>query len=152
VVGVVAETPAPWDPKLWPSLAETKELTRSLASSALGVWAARCLKAPLDKSPASLAVLDRYATLLNPRGTAPGPALGWVRHGAVLTGSYLGDLVCLHTGGRFSENDAAPEGPLRFEVLLPDGNAVYPVLFAYDRLSGKKMGSFVRFFEDCLGR
>jgi hypothetical protein len=34
-------------------------------------------------------------------------------------------------------------------VLLPDGNAVYPVLFAYDRLSGKKAGTFAKFFEDC---
>ena len=44
------------------------------------------------------------------------------------------------------ENDAAPEGPLRFEVLLPNGNAVYPVLFAYERLGGNKRESFARFF------
>jgi hypothetical protein len=113
------------------------------------VWAARCLKVPLDRTPASLVALDRYATLLNPRGNTPGNALGWVRLAALLTGSYVADLLCLHSGGRFSENDAAPLGPLRFEVLLPDGNAVYPVLFAYDRLSGKKAGTFAKFFEDC---
>jgi hypothetical protein len=149
VVSVLSTTPTPWDPKPWPSLVEAAELTRSLASSTLGVWAARCLKVPLDRTPASLVALDRYVTLLNPRGSAPGNALGWVRLAAVLTGSYVADLLCLHAGGRFSENDAAPLGPLRFEVLLPDGNAVYPVLFAYDRLSGKKAGTFVKFFEEC---
>jgi hypothetical protein len=148
IVSVVAETPTPWDPRPWPSLAEVEELTRSLASSTLGVWAARCLKIPLDRTPASLVALDRYATLLNPRGIAPSSAHGWVRLAAVLTGSYVADLLCLHSGGRFSENDAAPLGPLRFEVLLPDGNAVYPVLFAYDRLSGKRAGTFAKFFEE----
>jgi hypothetical protein len=152
VVIVAADTPTPWDPKLWPSLDEVKELTRAIASSALGVWAARCLKVPLDRTPASLRALDRYATLLNPRGSDPGSASGWVRHAAVLTGSYLGELVCLHGGGRFSENDAAPEGPLRFEVLLPDGNGVYPLLFAFEKLSGKKPGSFSKFFETCTQR
>jgi hypothetical protein len=149
---IVAETPTPWDPKPWPTLVEAKELVRSLASSALGVWSARCLKTPLDRSPASLAALDRYAQLLNPRMTDPGKSVSWVRHAAVLAGAYAGELVCLHAGGRFVENDAAPEGPLRFEVVLPDGRAVYPLLFAYDRLSGKKPGTFVKFFESCLGR
>jgi hypothetical protein len=146
VVSVATETPAPWDPRLWPTLDEARKLTRALSSSALGVWAARCQKMPLDRTPGSLAVIDRYATLLNPRGRDPGQALGWVRHAAVLTGSYVGELLCLHAGGRFVENDAAPEGPLRFEVLLPNGNAVYPLLFAYERLSGKKRETFARFF------
>jgi hypothetical protein len=148
----VAETPTPWDPKLWPTLAEARELTRALANSALGVWAARCLKTPLDRTPGSLRAFDRYAALLNPRAKDPGTTFGWVRHAAVLSGSYLGELVCLHAGGRFSENDAAPEGPLRFEVVLPDGRAVYPLLFAYERLAGKKPGTFAKFFESCLGR
>jgi hypothetical protein len=152
IVSVVAETPTPWDPKPWPSLGEVKELTRAIASSALGVWAARCMKIPLDRTPASLRALDRYAALLNPRGGDPGTTSTWVRHAAVLTGSYLGELVCLHAGGRFSENDAAPEGPLRFEVLMPDGNAVYPLLFAFERLGGKKPGSFSKFFEACARR
>ncbi len=152
LVSVVAETPTPWDPKPWPSLAEAQELTRALASSALGVWAARCAKIPLDRTPASLAALDRYATLLNPRGTDPGQAVSWVRHAAVLTGSYLAELASLHAGGRFTENDAAPAGPLRFEVLLPSGRAVYPLLFAYERLAGKKRETFAKFFEGCLGR
>jgi hypothetical protein len=146
VVSVATETPAPWDPKSWPTLDQARTLTRALSSSALGVWAARCQKIPLDRTPGSLTALDRYATLLNPRGRDPGQALGWVRHAAVLTGSYVGELLCLHAGGRFVENDAAPEGPLRFEVLLPNGSAVYPVLFAYERLSGKKRESFARLF------
>jgi hypothetical protein len=151
-VSVVAETPTSWDPKPWPSLAEAQELTRALPSSPLGVWAARCAKIPLDRTPASLAALDRYATLLNPRGADPGAAVSWVRHAAVLTGSYVAELASLHAGGRFTESDAATMGPLRFEVILPDGRAVYPVLFAYERLSGKKRETFAKFFEGCLGR
>lgn len=147
LVSVVTETPTPWDPKPWPTVERARALTRALSSSALGVWAARCQKMPLDRTPASLAVLDRYATLLNPRGRDPGQALDWVRHAAVLTGAYVGELICLHAGAKFVENDAAPEGPLRFEVLLPNGNAVYPLLFAYERLCGKKRESFVRFFS-----
>jgi hypothetical protein len=152
VVRVVAETPAPWDPKPWPALAQAQELTRAIATSALGVWAARCAKVALDRTPASLAAIDRYATLLNPRGTDPGQAVSWVRHAAVLTGSYLAELACLHAGGRFTENDAAPAGPLRFEVLLPNGRAVYPLLFAYERLVGKRRETFAKFFESCLTR
>jgi hypothetical protein len=146
VVSVATETPTPWDPKPWPTVDEARKLSRALSSSALGVWAARCQKMPLDRTPGSLAVIDRYATLLNPRGRDPGQARSWVRHAAVLTGSYVGELLCLHAGGKFVENDAAPEGPLRFEVLLPNGNAVYPLLFAYERLCGKKRESFARFF------
>jgi hypothetical protein len=151
-VSIVTETPTPWDPKPWPTLGEAKELVRSIASSALGVWAARCLKGPLDRTPASLSSLDRYVQLLNPRMTDPGRSLSWVRYAAVLAGAYAGELVCLHAGGHFVESDAAPDGPLRFEVLLPDGRAVYPLLFAYERLCGKKPGTFVKFFETCLGR
>ncbi|HEX6766188.1 MAG TPA: hypothetical protein VF103_11935, partial [Polyangiaceae bacterium] len=151
-VSIVTETPTPWDPKPWPTLGQVTELVRSISSSALGVWAARCLKSPLDRTPASLSALDRYVQLLNPRMTDPGPSLSWVRHAAVLTGAYAGELVCLHAGGRFVENDAAPEGPLRYEVLLPDGRAVYPLLLSYERLCGKKPATFVKFFETCVAR
>jgi hypothetical protein len=78
--------------------------------------------------------------------------VSWVRHAAVLTGSYVAELACLHAGGRFVENDAAPAGPLRFEVLLPNGRAVYPLLFAYERLAGKTRDTFTKFFESCLER
>jgi hypothetical protein len=129
-----------------------KNLTRALASSTLGVWAARCLKIPLDRTPGSLRALDRYATLLNPRGKSPGSTAAWVRHAAVLTGGYVGELLCLHAAGRFNENDAAPEGPLRFEVILPSGSAVYPVLFAYERFAGKRWGNFSKFFDEQVTR
>jgi hypothetical protein len=55
----------------------------------------------------------------------------------VLTGAYLGELLCLHAAGRWSENDAAPAGPLRYEVLMPDGSAAYPVLWTYEGLRGR---------------
>jgi hypothetical protein len=150
VVSVATETPTLWDPRPWPTVAEARTLTRALSSSALGVWAARCQKMPLDRTPASLAAIDRYATLLNPRGRDPGQSLGWVRHAAVLAGSYVGELFCLHGGAKFVENEAAAEGPLRFEVLLPNGNAVYPLLFAYERLCGKKRETFARYFAASL--
>ncbi|HEX6275578.1 MAG TPA: hypothetical protein VFZ53_21200 [Polyangiaceae bacterium] len=152
VASVATEAPTPWDPARWPTLQALKELTRALATSALGVWAARCAKVPLDRTPGSLRALDGYASLLNARGKSPGSADGWVRHAGVLAGGYLGELLCLHTGGRFSENDAAPEGPLRYEVLLPDGRAAYPLLFAFERFGGKRLGTFSKFFEEHAGR
>jgi hypothetical protein len=152
IVSVSAEMPTPWDPRQWPTLAEMKNLTRALASSTLGVWAARCLKIPLDRTPGSLRALDRYATLLNPRGKSPGSTAAWVRHAAVLTGGYVGELLCLHAAGRFNENDTAPEGPLRFEVILPSGSAVYPVLFAYERFAGKRWGNFSKLFDEQVTR
>ena len=150
-VHVVGVTPTPWEPRRWPSLSETKEMTRAITSSPLGVWAARCMKIPLDRTPASLRALDRYASLLNPRSATPASD-SWVRHAAVLVGGYVAELICLHGGARFSENDASPEGPLRFEVLLPDGRAVYPMLVAYERFTGKRTESIARFFESCLAR
>jgi hypothetical protein len=145
-VSVVTETPTPWDPRRWPELAEIQEMTRALANSAFGIWAARCLKLPLDRTPASLRALDRYGALVNPRGKAPS-ADAWVRHAAVLAGGYVGELLCLHTGGRFGENAAQAEGPERFEVVLPSGTKVHPVQFAYERFSGKRTGTFSKFFE-----
>jgi hypothetical protein len=121
-----------------------QEMTRAIASSALGIWAARCHKIPLDRTPGSLRAIDRYAVLVNPRGKRPS-ADAWVRHAAVLTGSYAGELLCLHAGGRFTEVDA--EGARRFEVSLPSGTKVEPVLFAYERFAGKRTGTFSKFFE-----
>ncbi|HEY3496805.1 MAG TPA: hypothetical protein VGK73_19035 [Polyangiaceae bacterium] len=131
------DPPAPWAPALWPEIAALGELGRSLPNSVLGVWAARVAKLPLDRTPASLPAIDRYVELIAPRPPSGTDAASWARRAAVLTGAYLGELMCLHAAGRWSENDAAPAGPLRYEVLMPDGSAAYPVLWTYDHLRGR---------------
>jgi hypothetical protein len=125
----------PWDPEPWPDLALLGDLGRSLPNSVIGVWAARVAKQALDRTPSSLPAIDRYMTLITP---VPGitSAAPWTRRPAVLTGAYLGEILCLHAAGRWSENDAAP-GPLRYEVLMPDGSAAYPVLWTYEQLHGR---------------
>jgi hypothetical protein len=131
-----ADPPNPWEPELWPDLKLLNELGRGLPSSVVGVWAARVAKQPLDRAPSSLAAIDRYIELLTPRPVNSVDAT-WARRPAVLTGAYLGEILCLHGAGRWSENDAAPAGPLRYEVLMPDGGAAYPVLWTYDQLRGR---------------
>jgi hypothetical protein len=145
------DPPTPWAPELWPDLKLLGELGRGLPSSVVGVWAARVAKQPLDRSPASLPAIDRYVSLLTPRPATSVDAT-WARRPSVLTGAYLGEVLCLHAAGRWSENDAAPAGPLRYEVLLPDGTAAYPVLWTYDRLRGRGRQTLSERVLGALGR
>jgi hypothetical protein len=132
----LGEPSTPWAPELWPDLTLIGEIGRALPSSVVGSWAARVAKLPLDRTPTSLPAIDRYLTLLMPHPPGSGDAAA-ARRPAVLTGAYVGDMLCLHAAGRWSENDAAPLGPLRYEVLMPDGTAAYPVLWTFDRLRGR---------------
>lgn len=128
--------PSPWGAELWPSLAVLPELGRNLPSSVIGSWASRVLHVPLDRSLASARAIERYVALLAPHRLDPPLEPSLARRPAVLSGAYLGELLCLHAAGRWAENDLAPNGPLRFEVVMPDGSAAYPVLWTHERLRG----------------
>jgi hypothetical protein len=145
----LGEPSTPWAPELWPDITSIAEIGRALPSSVIGAWAARVAKHPLDRTPASLPAIDRYLTLLMPHPPGSGDAAA-ARRPAVLVGAYIGDLLCLHAAGRWSENDAAPLGPLRYEVLMPDGSAAYPVLWTYDRLRGRGKLSLTERVENAL--
>lgn len=144
------DPPAPWDPSPWPELYRMVELGRGLPHSAIGAWASRVLRIPLDRTPASVEAIRRYLALVRPQPEAPpGKA---ERRAAVLAGAYLGELVCLHRAGRWNETDAAPEGPLRYEVLLPDGSGVYPVLLCHHEVTGYSRRDFNHAIQLLLGR
>jgi len=73
----------------------------------------------------------------------PTPTYPIHRYAAVLTGAYVGEVLCLNGGARWSENTDVPLGPLRFELVTPDGGAAYPVLWALERLRGQTKASIV---------
>jgi hypothetical protein len=123
----------PPDPCSQPQLHQMTELGRGLPASAIGAWASRVLGVPLDRTPRSVEAIRRYLALVRP--ALEGPSGKTERRAAILAGAYLGELVCLHRAGRWNETDAAPEGPLRYEVLLPDGSGVYPVLLCHDEVT-----------------
>jgi hypothetical protein len=49
--------------------------------------------------------------------------------------------LCLNAGARWSENEDMPRGPLRYEIVTPDGGATYPVLWSLERLRGQNRAS-----------
>lgn len=131
------DPPAAWSPEPWPTFSLFQTIGRVLPGSVLGTWAARIVQAPLDRSVASLGAIDQYLGLIAASAIAPEASGGWARRAAVLTGAYVGEVLCLNTGARWSENFDAPFGPLRFELVTPDGGATYPVLWTLDRLRGQ---------------
>jgi hypothetical protein len=144
--------PSPWDPEPWPPLSSLPELGRNLPGSVIGCWAARVLHVPLDRSLASAKAIDRYVSLLAPHRLDPPLAPTVARRPAALAGAYLGELLCLHAAGRWAENDLASSGPLRFEVVMPDGSAAYPVFWAHERLRGTERGSLEERLFAALGK
>jgi hypothetical protein len=144
------DPPAPWDPSPWPEVHRMVELGLGLPLSAIGTWASRVLRVPLDRTPESIEAIRSYLALIRP--AQEGPSGKVERRGAILAGAYLGELVCLHRAGRWNETDAAPEGPLRYEVLLPDGSGVYPVLLCHHEVTGYSRRDFSHAIHLLLGR
>jgi hypothetical protein len=130
------DPPTAWDPDPWPSFGMVELIGRVVPGSVLGTWASRMMQVPLDRSLASLAAVDQYLDLLATSAVAPDASGGWARRAAVLSGAYTGEVLCLNTGARWSENRDMPFGPLRFELVTPDGGAAYPVLWSLERLRG----------------
>jgi hypothetical protein len=137
------DPPTAWDPEPWPGFALFQLIGRVVAGSALGTWAARIAQVPLDRSVGSLSAIDGYLALLASSVVTPEASGGWARRASVLTGAYVGEVLCLNAGARWSENEDAPFGPLRYELVTPDGAATYPVLWSLERLRGQGRTSIV---------
>lgn len=135
------DPPSAWAPTPWPDFTFFQLLGRVVPSSVLGTWAARIVQVPLDRTLASLSAIDQYLSLLATSALPAEASGGWARRAAVLTGAYLGEVLCLNAGARWSENADVPFGPLRFELVTPDGGAAYPVLWTLERLRGQSGGS-----------
>jgi hypothetical protein len=131
------EPPSAWAPEPWPPFGLFQLIGRVVSGSVLGTWAARIVQVPLDRSLASLAAIDQYLALLATSAVVAEASGGWARRAAVLTGAYVGEVLCLNAGAHWSENLDAPFGPLRFELVTPDGGAAYPVLWTLERLRGQ---------------
>ena len=132
-----AAPPTAWDPAPWPDFGLYRTIGRVVPGSVLGTWAARILQTPLDRSLASLSAIDHYLSLLATSAVPPDASGGWARRAAVLTGAYVGEVLCLQAGARWDENETTPFGPLRFELVTPDGGAAYPVWWSLERVRGQ---------------
>jgi hypothetical protein len=137
------EPPSAWAPDPWPPFALFQRIGRVVPGSVLGTWAARIAQVPLDRSIPSLGAVDQYLALLATSDAVAEASGGWARRAAVLTGAYVGEVLCLNAGARWSENADVPSGPLRFELVTTDGGAAYPVLWALERLRGQSKTSIV---------
>jgi hypothetical protein len=144
------DPPAAWAPEAWPPFALFQVIGRVVPGSVLGTWAARIVQVPLDRSLASLGAIDQYLALLATSVSAPEASGGWARRAAVLGGAYVGEVLCLNAGARWSENFDMPFGPLRFELVTPDGGAAYPVLWMLDRLRGQPHSNIVERARNAL--
>ncbi len=130
--------PSPWDAAEYPNPALLRKLGRALSRSVVGLYTAEFGGGPLDGSVTSVSALDNYVALLAPPTAAPEGARGWVRRAAVIVGAYLVEVLCENVGASYAPNDSAV-GPLVYEVVLVDGAVTHPVLYAYERLAGKRM-------------
>jgi hypothetical protein len=126
-----------WDPAPWPDFGTYRTIGRVVPGSVLGTWASRSAHLPLDRSIASITAIDQYLTLLATSVAQPDASGGWARRAAVLTSSYVGEVLCLQAGANWAENAEVPFGPLRFELVTPDGGAAYPVLWSLERARGQ---------------
>jgi tetratricopeptide (TPR) repeat protein len=129
--------PTPWDPEIWPNLAQIGVVGSHLGRSPVGMFCA-AVELPLDLSFASLRAVDRYVTLLAPPLAPPDPEAVWVRRASVLVGAYMGEVLRATRGGNWE--------PLRSElraeayrVALPGGVTALPVAAAFERLSGRRL-------------
>ncbi|MEP7049567.1 MAG: hypothetical protein ABJB12_04410 [Pseudomonadota bacterium] len=130
--------PAPWDPALWPSPRMMPRLGLAFSQSVVELYCAEFGSGPLDRKLSGLHALDNYATLLAPKGTRAAASARWVQRASVLVGAYLGEVLREATGAAWRDAaDEAPTGPDSYALLLPDGGSAYPVLQAFERLSGQ---------------
>ncbi|HEY8944593.1 MAG TPA: hypothetical protein VIM73_10045, partial [Polyangiaceae bacterium] len=141
--------PSPWDPEPWPALHRVSELGRLLPQSVVGAYCAR-VASRLDHSVSSVAILDRYVTLLAPPKAPPALEAGWTRRVAVLLGAYLGEVLIRALGARWLEQDR-PDGPAAYRIALRDGSQTTPIARALDRLSGRRAGPLSDYVSRIVG-
>lgn len=129
--------PTPWDPEMWPTLAQMSVVGSHLGRSPVGMFCA-AVELPLDLSFASLRAVDRYVTLLAPPLAPPDPEAVWVRRASVLVGAYMGEVLRATRGGNWEPLRSEPRAEA-YRVALPGGATALPVAAAFERLSGRRL-------------
>ncbi|MEO7034464.1 MAG: hypothetical protein ABI548_11220 [Polyangiaceae bacterium] len=138
--------PAPWDPALWPSPRMLPRLGLAFSQSVVELYCAEFGGGPLDRKLNGLHSLDSYATLISPAGAPAAPGARWVQRASVLIGAYLGEVLRDATGAAWRDSaEEVPSGPESYTLLLPDGGSTYPVLQAFERLSGQDTAPLSRY-------
>jgi tetratricopeptide (TPR) repeat protein len=137
--------PAPWDPAEWPSPRMLPRLGLAFSQSVVELYCAEFGGGPLDRSLIGLLSLDNYANLLAPKGAHAPADARWVQRTSVLIGAYLGEVLREAAGAAWRDSAETPNGPDSYTLLLPDGGSTYPVLQAFERLSGKDTAPLSRY-------
>ena len=137
--------PAPWDPAQWPSPRMLPRLGLAFSQSVVELYCAEFGGGPLDRSLVGLQSLDNYAELLAPKGAHAAAGARWVQRTSVLIGAYLGEVLREAAGAAWRDTAETPTGPDSYTLLLPDGGSTYPVLQAFERLSGKDTAPLSRY-------
>ena len=138
--------PAPWDPAQWPSPRMLPRLGLAFSQSVVELYCAEFGGGPLDRSLNGLHSLDSYATLIAPKGAHAAVGARWVQRASVLVGAYLGEVLREATGAAWRDAaEEVPSGPESYTLLLPDGGSTYPVLQAFERLSGQDTAPLSRY-------
>ncbi|MEO8905599.1 MAG: hypothetical protein ABI488_23950 [Polyangiaceae bacterium] len=138
--------PAPWDPALWPSPRMLPRLGLAFSQSVVELYCAEFGGGPLDRKLNGLHSLDSYITLISPPGARAAPGARWVQRASVLIGAYLGEVLREATGAAWRDcAEEVPSGPESYTLLLPDGGSTYPVLQAFERLSGHDTAPLSRY-------
>ncbi len=143
-IAIPMSPPAPWDPAEWPSSRMLPRLGLAFSQSVVALYCAD-VGGPLDRSLAGLHSLDAYAALLAPEHARPSPGVRWVKRAALLIGAYLGEVLREATGAAWRDESESPTGPESYALLLPDGGSTYPVLQAFERLSGRDTAPLSRY-------
>jgi hypothetical protein len=143
--------PAPWDPDSWPKLSLIPRLGRAISDSIVARFCANFGEGPLDRSLASLGVLEGYVGLIAPSKAPRAHDAPWVRRASVLIGAYVGEVVCQVAGAHWASIDGLPTGPESYTLRLKGGGKATPILIVYERLQGKRMQS-LRDYAEALTR
>jgi tetratricopeptide (TPR) repeat protein len=138
--------PAPWDPAPWPSPRMLPRLSLAFSQSVVELYCAEFGGGPLDRKLSGLHALDTYTALLAPEGSRAAADARWVQRASLLVGAYLGEVVREATGAAWRDvAEEAPTGPDSYALILPDGGSAYPVLQAFERLSGQDTAPLSRY-------
>ncbi|HEY3665235.1 MAG TPA: hypothetical protein VGL19_04515, partial [Polyangiaceae bacterium] len=144
-IAIPVAPPSPWDPAEWPSPRMLPRLGLAFSQSVVELYCAEFGGGPLDRSLVGLVSLDNYAALLAPQGTHASAGARWVKRASVLIGAYLGEVLREAAGAAWRDTAEIPTGPDSYTLLLPDGGSTYPVLQAFERLSGKDTAPLSRY-------
>lgn len=95
---------------------------------------------PLDYSPPSLAGIDCYLTILLPSGDQMDAIHSELEDQILLFGSYVGETFRKQLGGDWHDVGTGEDIATRIQIILPEGDACYPLLPVRERLLRRTEG------------